>query len=411
MPLTITAAHLDHRMRPSSRADALWARGVCHAWGVPLESGRAPEGLRTEAEARDARYGFLREVAERVDADHIVTAHHADDQAETVLFRILRGTGIPGLAGIPATTPDGLLRPLLPFWREEIEAYALENRIRWRTDPTNLKGDAVRNRIRNEILPLLEREVAPGARRNLVTLASLAAEVEGSMRDDVRAAFEDAVVQHAGSTWIDREAIRRMPQAVASRVVRKALRDFGIVPGRSGTSTLLKFITGAASGRELHLPEGVRIITEFDRVRLLRPEHPPQDIPLTIPRLTGSEKVGGELRIGGRTFRVRARSASGTAPSAAHENDVLWRARLRVRPDQFPVTLRGREPGDRIRTNAGTRPVRKVLIEERVPRTERAQRPVAVDVSGQVLWVAGARGAIRNTPGPAIPLEIEILDA
>src|ERR1044071_5937228 len=108
------AAHFDHAMRPESAGDAAWVAGLCRAWGVPLVSGRADAGLRTEEEARDARYAFLRQAREEARAEWIATAHHADDQAETVLFRVLRGTGIAGLAGIPAVdAPRGLVRPLL----------------------------------------------------------------------------------------------------------------------------------------------------------------------------------------------------------------------------------------------------------------------------------------------------------
>src|SRR5690606_7521557 len=120
----------------------------------------------------------LRDTAAETGARWILTAHHADDQAETVLFRILRGTGIGGLAGIPARGAGGILRPLLPFWRREIQAYASDVGLRWRRDPTNLSHDPSRNRIRLALLPEIERHVAPGASRNLVALADLARESE-----------------------------------------------------------------------------------------------------------------------------------------------------------------------------------------------------------------------------------------
>ncbi|HEX6037412.1 tRNA lysidine(34) synthetase TilS, partial [Longimicrobium sp.] len=99
--LRVSAAHFDHAMRPGSEGDAAWVCGLCRAWGVPLMDARADIPPRTEAEARDARYAFLRRAQEACGAAFLATAHHADDQAETVLFRVLRGTGLGGLAGIP----------------------------------------------------------------------------------------------------------------------------------------------------------------------------------------------------------------------------------------------------------------------------------------------------------------------
>ena len=99
--IRVSAAHFDHSMRVGSAADAEWVSGLCRAWNIPLRSERATHAIRNEAEARAARYAFLEAATEAVDADRIATAHHADDQAETVLFRMLRGTGVDGLAGIP----------------------------------------------------------------------------------------------------------------------------------------------------------------------------------------------------------------------------------------------------------------------------------------------------------------------
>ncbi|HEX2080859.1 MAG TPA: tRNA lysidine(34) synthetase TilS, partial [Longimicrobium sp.] len=163
--LRITAAHFDHAMRPGSARDAAWVRGLCAAWQVPMVEARAETPPRTEAEAREARYAFLRRAQAQAGATHLATAHHADDQAETVLFRVLRGTGIRGLAGIPPRDGAGLVRPLLPFWRAEIVRYARAEGLCWREDPSNRGTGYARNRIRLQLLPAIEKHVAPGARR------------------------------------------------------------------------------------------------------------------------------------------------------------------------------------------------------------------------------------------------------
>lgn len=398
----LRAAHLDHAMRPSSAADARWVRGLCRAWGVPLTLERADRPLRTEEEAREARYAFLCRVAEAEGATHVATAHHADDQAETVLFRILRGTGVAGLAGIPPTTPSGVVRPLLPFWRREIRRYARRARLRWREDPTNLLHGPARNRIRHEILPRVEATIAPGARRSLVRLAELARREEAAWAA-VLEPLERAVARREGEALVlARDILRGYDSAVASRILRSLLRHFGVVLGRTGTRLALQFISDAPSGREMTLPGALRLSTEFDTVRIERAAEAPPDVPLPIP---GDRPEGeGEARIGGRTRRVAWRTGvPGEAPGGAV---ALAREELR-----FPLLLRGWRPGDRMRTPAGTRKLKKIFGERRVPRSERGRAPVLADAGGAVLWVAGVGPAPGLAPRAGEPaLLISIVD-
>ncbi len=146
--LNLVASHFDHRMRPDSADDLQWVRGLCRAWGVELRTKAADHPPTSEDEAREQRYSFLLHMMSEEKAALIATGHHADDQVETVLFRILRGTGLRGLAGIPASRSPGLVRPLLPFSRRDLLAYARENRVPYRTDPSNLDTKYSRNFLR-----------------------------------------------------------------------------------------------------------------------------------------------------------------------------------------------------------------------------------------------------------------------
>src|SRR5690606_28407005 len=129
------------------------------------------------------------------------------------------------------------------FWRGEIEAYAATADLRWRLDPSNELYGPARNRIRLRILPEIEREVAPAARRNLVALSTLAREAEAAFRPDVQAAVDRTVTWEKGRCVIDRQTLRTYPPAIRSRVVRSVLRRLGLVPGRLGTRSALQFIT------------------------------------------------------------------------------------------------------------------------------------------------------------------------
>jgi tRNA(Ile)-lysidine synthase len=397
----VFAAHFDHAMRPESGRDAAWVAGLCRAWGVPLVTGRAESGLRTEEEARDARYAFLRQARDEVRAEWIATAHHADDQAETVLFRVLRGTGIAGLAGIPAVDAErGLLRPLLPFTRARIRRYAREHGLRWREDASNARLDPARNRIRHEILPLAERTVAPGARAALARLSRLAAEDEAAWNAVLAAEMEGLAREEDGALVLVRERLAGYDSTVGARLLRALLRRLGVVPDRDGTRSALRFIGTAPSGRELTLAGGVRIRTEFGEARIERPPatvHPDAPLALTGPRGEGA------CRIGGRERRVAWRPAGESAADGAES--------FAVPGDAWPLLVRGWLPGDRVRTHAGTRTLKRLFNDRRVPRSARARVAVLADAHGRVLWVAGvARGA--PPPGPGEPgVTVEIHDA
>lgn len=401
LPLRLTVAHLDHAMRPESADDARWLAGLCQAWEFPLVSERLPSAPRSEAAARRERYRFLRRVAESTGADHVLTAHHADDQAETVLFRVLRGTGLRGLSGIPARTPSGVLRPLLAFRRAELEEYAIRMALAWRSDASNGELTIARNRLRHRLLPEAER-VAPGARRSLLRLARLAREAEKALARQAKAAEAAVVREERGELLLARGALRDYDPAIASRVVRSVLRRFGVVPGRAGTRTALQFITDAAGGRELQLPRGVRILIEFDeaRVRAGGPEDG-GDAPVRLPEPLPRGAREAPLTVGGFAYRVSFRVGEWSgeeAPAGAME------ALVPLDGAALPLELRGWRPGDRMRTAGGTKTLKRLFAEERVPRSRRHQLPVLADARGDVLWIGGVRRTSERvaTPGAEV---------
>ncbi|MGQ0560972.1 MAG: tRNA lysidine(34) synthetase TilS, partial [Gemmatimonadota bacterium] len=135
LELTVHAAHFDHAMRADSAADADWVQQLCANRQIPLVRARATRTLKSEADARFERYRFLQSAARESASARIATAHHAGDQVETVLFRLLRGTGMRGLAGIPLRR-GRFVRPLLRFTKPELLAYAAAHDIAYREDPS-----------------------------------------------------------------------------------------------------------------------------------------------------------------------------------------------------------------------------------------------------------------------------------
>jgi tRNA(Ile)-lysidine synthase len=391
---TLTAAHFDHAMRTDSASDAGWVRGLCAAWHVPLVDARAPQPPVSEAAARDMRYAFLERCAATTAADAILTAHHADDQAETVLFRMLRGTGPAGLRGIPPRR--GIItRPLLPFHREELLAYARRVGLTWREDSSNRSARFARNRIRHEILPVMEA-VRPGAARRLARLAGRMAEAESAWHGVVKEAAEGAVVHsEEGVVELARDLLLGYHPHVRARVLRFLLHGLGSAPDRAGTRALMEFISSGGSGGGIAVAGGVRIEREFDLIRLtgtgpVAGALPDSGAVLQIPGPGGGS---GSLELAGKRWAVRWSDAAQDPGGGAY-------AEFDPSALRFPLMLRGWRPGDRIRLTYGGKKLKKLFQERRVGVSARGRTPVLADAGGSVVWVAGVARS-----GAALPLQ------
>lgn len=207
-PRRLTVAHFDHQLQPYSQRVVEFVRELAAQLNLSFELGTAPvrevaaaSGDGIEAAARTARYAWLQATAERLGTRYVVTAHTADDQAETVLHRILRGTGIGGLSGIPRVRdlgPVSLIRPLLEFHREELREYLHSLGQSWREDPSNLSREFTRNRLRHDLLPLLAREYNPEVSAALLRLAKTAEGTRAVIAAEVARLWPTTVVLNQG---------------------------------------------------------------------------------------------------------------------------------------------------------------------------------------------------------------------
>lgn len=387
-PLRLSAAHVDHAMRPASAADAAWVRGLCGAWGVPLRERRLDPAPETEAEARRLRYEALEAERQVGGARWVVTAHHADDQAETVLFRAVRGSGLAGLQGIREVRAPGVWRPLLPFTRAELRAYAGEVGLTWRDDPTN-RDPFARNVLRNRVLPALEAGVAPGAREALAGLARRARADEVAWRSVEALLWERvAAREERQGISMDREALVALAPPLRARLLRAAARELGLHPGEAGTRRAVEFTSAGSSGASVPLGGGVSVRLELDRVHVVRGADEAPDVEA---RVGPAGEGGARAVVGGATFRVWWHAGP---PGKADGPAGAFRTGL-----AFPLTVRGWRPGDRIRLDYGSKKLKKVLLEARVPRGERRRTPVLVDAGGAVLWIPGVARAAGTLPG------------
>ncbi len=385
--LRLVAAHVDHAMRVGSAADAAWVRGVCAAWGVASRTVRLAPAPAGEAEARRRRYAFLERVREEVGGRLTLTAHHADDQAETVLFRALRGTGIAGLRGIREWCGPSLWRPLLPFSRSEIAAYAAASGLAWREDPTNAEPFA-RNVIRGRLLPDAEALVAPSARRALAGLARRARENEEAWSSLIPGllARVDARTEESG-TSLDREAFSRLHPAVRARLLRAVAHQLGMRPGEAGTRSAVEFSRSGESGGRAALGGGLTLRRELDRLVVARARVDGPDAPAVID---GPGAGAARIRLGGTAWLVRW--------SGTDEGGEGWREAFAIATLRFPLGVRGWLPGDRARLPYGSKKLKKLFLEARVPPGRRHRIPVVVDATGAVLWVPDVVRSAEASP-------------
>lgn len=251
----VCACHLNHELRGADAdADESFCRMLCQRENIPFVSQRrdaAREAQRTgqsvETAARELRYRFFAECAQALGADKIATAHTADDNLETMLFRLIRGTGLAGLAGIPPVR-GRIIRPLLRVERRDIEAYLAERGQDWCTDATNAEDICTRNRIRHQVMPAL-REIIPEAAQHAAETAVLLRQDEAALR-----ALAQEMPEDGGLDWLNKQ-----PEAIRSRAIRQRLAAAGVPEGETGIRQV-RAVERLCAGRgtSVSLPGGFR---------------------------------------------------------------------------------------------------------------------------------------------------------
>jgi len=403
----IAAAHLNHALRGAeSDRDSAFVRALCARLAIELTVERAaglnPHAPNLEERAREARHEFLGRVADRIGAAHIALAHHAGDQAETVIMRMLRGAGAAGIGAMAESGPARLIRPMLTVGRSAILRYLEAIGAGFVEDTSNASTGPLRNRIRHELLPMLEREYAPGAARRL---AALAAEMRLVDEFVVRAAERELAAMRAGESEFGLWRFATLDPALRAPLVRAFLRSSigdlrGI--GRAHVDAVVRLALDGPPNGEVVLPRGWRAQREYDRLRIDRIARTPAPkfaVPLAFDGTT-------EVRESGFVFdaRVLARSDASIPPDDRHavfDAGVIGGRSLVVR--NFVA-------GDRIEPLGlgGTRKVKEVFIDRKVPRRRRASWPV-VTLADEVVWLPGLSRAARArvTSATEIVLSVE----
>lgn len=389
--LRLGVGHLDHGLRPESAADAAAVARMASDLGLPYHLERADvDALRrrmrmsVETAAREARFDFFRRAAERHGYTRVALGHHAGDNAETLLLNLLRGSGRRGLGGIRPLRDGLYVRPLLRAHRSDIDAFLAARGLVSLSDRTNLDPSIRRNRIRHELIPLLEREYRPGALVALSRAAELLAE-EDAWIDELAAPLLTRLLRSAAPGRLELEAagFDRQPPAAQRRILRAALQRVHGGLRRVG----FVHLEDARAGTR-HLPDGLRVTRTGAAIVVERSVAPARPRPDAPPQWEYRLPACGTLHIAetGEVLRVAETSPTGAA------GDDPFRVLLDADALVFPLTVRNRRPGDRFHPLGapGSQTLKKFFIDHKVPAEERLRCPLLLS-GDRIVWVAGHR--------------------
>ncbi|RXT09016.1 tRNA lysidine(34) synthetase TilS [Ammoniphilus sp. CFH 90114] len=402
----VYAAHLNHQFRgEEAEEDARFVEEYCRDYGIPcrVEERNVPEWIREtganpQAAARQVRYQFFQEVASQWGIRKLALAHHANDQAETILMRVFRGTGIEGIAGIPdsrAWGPLTIIRPLLSFYKDDLEKYCQLQGITPRVDSSNLKKKYHRNFLRLEVIPWLEKEVNPSIQEALIQLGMIASEendyferISTEMLESIMKSKEENKIVIKGKLFLSMHLAlqRRMIKLIFNYLDRKQA-NIGFIHIES----ILEWMRHGRNASRLELPQGIQAFKEYDEVTF-------------STKLTHygeqTESYCYNMEVPGRTY-IREINAWLYARIIEGESTLIeprsgYEALFDLDQVKGGLTVRSRRPGDRIIPFGmeGTKKVKDLFIDEKVPKQLRERIPMIADNEG-LLWIPGLKRSNR----------------
>ena len=411
--LRLRVLHLNHKLRGAeSDADASFVRDLAAQLGFEFsfrEANLAISAGNLEAAAREVRLAFFRDEIAAAPLDRVALGHTRSDQAETVLFRFLRGAGAAGLAGIRPVTQAGLVRPLIAVERSEVEQFLRDRGIRWREDSTNFGVDFARNRIRRHLLPLLASDWNPAIVQVLARAADWALAEESYWEAEIdRLAAIHFTVKN-GFVLLETGCLHALPLAAARRLVRRAAeivkREPSAIEFAHVNAVLRLAQSGEGHGRIQ--PPGLDVTRSFNWLRFVKPaetsgmETRNYTFPLAIPAL---------LPIPGEDYAVSLELAENSTDqqtyNSVYNKEVVWVDQERL---SGPLTVRNWRPGDQYHPSGGggEQKIKTLFQHFRVPLWERRHWPVLID-GNSIVWARrfGPAASVAAGPGTRRALKI-----
>lgn len=390
---TVTVAHFNHLLRgKESDADEEFVRGMASTLSLPFVAGRGDVaawrkehgGSKPEA-ARILRYRFFNEEAKRLKVDKIALAHHADDQAETVLMRLLRGAGTHGLSGIFPLRENLYIRPILFARKKEILDFLRDRKVLFREDRSNLEADNLRNRIRLDLMPQLTEQFNPSLSDSLSRTAEILREEDDFLEGYVKEIFPSCILKEDEENVVfQRLALKGLHPAIQRRIIRMGVERVRSTLKRFSYSHLegaIRLLEEDAVGKSLDWPDGLRILFSYTTVSITRKEKKKWaevQAPLPVP---------GEIIFRGQKI-VSEMSATKDGNRAWEEGkSFAWMDFDKV---SLPFIVRSRKPGDRFQPlgMGSKKKLKELFINRKIPREDRDAIPLLIS-KGEIVWVGG----------------------
>lgn len=392
--LKIFAAHLNHKIRGiEAQKDAMYAAKLCDSLEVPffVKAVDVPlyameRKLTLEEAARNVRYQMLFEIKEKIGADKVAIAHNLDDQAETVLMRLLRGTGINGLKGMDYKRKDGIVRPLLDVLKSQIEEYCIENNLDPRLDKTNLETDYTRNKIRINLIPFIENGYAQNIKMILSRMANILREDNDFLEREAKTLFLKDSFFSEEMVRIHGDDLKFLHPALQKRIIRYSITH--ILKSLEGIESVhiedvLNLVYNPKKQAVINLPKGLLVYK--------RPEG------LIFTTKTISYNTNGfcyEV--------VPGESISIPEINWVIETKVMSKEKCMMLPTgnltkafdiekiKGNIVVRTRQDGDRMRPMGlgGTKKLKDIFIDMKIPREERDETPLICDQES-IIWLVG----------------------
>lgn len=406
--VTLHAAHINHNLRAEAMEDQKYVEALCGKWDIPchcysydVKGYAAERGISTEEAGRRLRYQAFYELRELIFADkkanenvsvhvRIAVAHTMNDNAETMLLNLFRGTGLKGLCGIPVSRGD-IIRPLLCVSRSEIEAWLTERGIEWRHDCSNDTDDYTRNKIRHQILPVAETQINENAVLHMNRAAGQLAAAEDYLAKRAEEAWEDCVRPLEGGcgVLIIDDSLLALHPYLRKRVLLEAMQRTAGTARDIGAAHVeaVEDLFGRQCGRRLHLAYGMRAERTYEGVMIRKNVSDSQDAGMEAVEL----KIPGSTRISGHgVFETRVFSL-GKQKFCEFPKDgyTKWFDYDKIKST---VRIRTRQTGDYFAIDAegNTQKLKSYLIDRKIPAGERDKLLLAAD-GEHIMWIVGYR--------------------
>ena len=392
---TLYAAHLNHQIRGTlAHQDALYAMtlstklGVrCFIKSLDVPSYAKDKKMTLEEAARVLRYDMLFRLKEELGADKIAVAHNLDDQAETVMMRIMRGTGLNGLKGMEYKRPDGIIRPLMDVLKSDIETYCRENQLNPKIDHTNLEDEYTRNKIRIHLLPYIQREYASNIKEILSRMANGLREDSAFIENLAEGKFQTiAGVLDEDTVRIDLELLELEDISIIKRIIRNAYKT--LEGSYNGLETvhlddILELIQNQKNDAKINLPKGIIADKKSNYLYITRKEIKSSlveyEVEIPINKVIILEELGIKIEAH-RISKEKSKMFSTGANSKSFDVDKI----------SGKLVIRNRRNGDKIKPLGlgGTKKIKDILIDSKVPLENRNNIPIICD-DEKILWLVG----------------------